>query len=361
MADKSKHLHGLTLFDGTRLSLTNHNPNQHSITVNGDQLSYNDIALGSLRITANKTYTLDEADGQYYQVLNTNSEIDIKFEEEVQPGKVASGQIIPAGNQLFKQQSPAPFAYIDTTGRLGSTNMWNSLFVANIMGYVDIDKDANTYKHGLVPAGSATHGSMFLRKDGQWAQMSAFTGSVADTLLSLQDTPATYTGNIGKYLRVSYDEGGSIQFDSLSTAKVPENTNLYYTDTRVDTRITSKLNDSSISDIAISGTVTCNELLAQSDMRLKEDITDLDCEECLGIVGEMQPKQYKFKGKSQKRYGLIAQELEVVLPELVGGTQESKSVNYMEVIPFLIGSIKQLKEEIRCLQFDVEIISRQNK
>ena len=110
----NKHTHGLQLVRATRINVTNHNASQPSISVNGAQLSYRDLDLGSLQITANKTYTLDEADGQYYQVLNTNSEIDIKFEEEVQPGKVASGQIIPAGNQLFKQQSPAPFAYHGT-------------------------------------------------------------------------------------------------------------------------------------------------------------------------------------------------------------------------------------------------------
>jgi hypothetical protein len=93
--------------------------------------------------------------------------IDVKFEEEIQAGKVQSGQIIPAGDQLFKQQSPAPFAYIDTTGRLGSANLWNQLYVANVMGYVDIHKGVNTYNHGLVPQGSAEHGGLFLRRDSQ--------------------------------------------------------------------------------------------------------------------------------------------------------------------------------------------------
>ena len=108
--------------------------------MNGRKLSHKDIDLGTLQIDNSKVYTLDATDGNYYEVLNTNSKIDVKLEEEVQAGKVASGQIIPAGNQLFKQQSPAPFAYIDTTGRLGSSNLWQSLFIANVMGYVDIDR-----------------------------------------------------------------------------------------------------------------------------------------------------------------------------------------------------------------------------
>jgi len=350
----NKHTHGLQLVRATRINVTNHNASQPSISVNGAQLSYRDLDLGSLQITANKTYTLDEADGQYYQVLNTNSEIDIKFEEEVQPGKVASGQIIPAGNQLFKQQSPAPFAYIDTTGRLGSSNMWQSLFVANIMGYVDVDKASNTYNHGLVPAGSATHGNLFLRKDGQWGQPSAHTGSVSESFLSLNDTPISYTENTDKYLRVSYAEGGSLVFDSINTAKVPEDTNLYHTEARVDSRITTKLQDKSLTNIAVSGTITCNEVLAESDVRLKEDIVDLDPEACLATIDRIQPKSYTFKGKQGKRYGVIAQEIEEILPEVVKYTNGQASVNYLELIPFLIGSIKELKEQVRCLQYDLE-------
>ena len=57
-------------------------------------------------------------------------------------------------------------------------------------------------------------------------------------------------------LAVNSTSGGSVVFDALNTSKVPESTNLYYTDTRVNNRITSKLQDSSITDITVSGTIT---------------------------------------------------------------------------------------------------------
>ena len=147
----NKHISGLRLVNATRLELTNHDADVSTITVNGRKLSHADVDLGTLLISGESVKTKDAVDGQYYEVLNTNSQIEVKLEEEVQAGKVQSGQIIPAGDQLFKQQSPAPFAYIDTTGRLGSANLWNQLFVANVMGYVDIDKG----KHILSRFGSA--------------------------------------------------------------------------------------------------------------------------------------------------------------------------------------------------------------
>ena len=95
----AKHISGLHLLHATRLSITNHNTSQASIPVNGRTLSHADIDLGTLLIGDDRVKTKDTVDGNYYEVLNTNSKIDVKLEEEVQAGKVASGQIIPAGDQ----------------------------------------------------------------------------------------------------------------------------------------------------------------------------------------------------------------------------------------------------------------------
>ena len=187
----NKSVNGLQLIDGTRLSLANYNPQIPSITINGKKLSHRDINLGNLKIDdAGKLFTLDNSDNTYYELLNTNSQIQVKFDEESQQvGKVQEGQIVVAGNNLIKQNSPAPFVYVDESGRLGSSNLWGNIWIANVMGYADVDKASSTYNHGLCPAGSANHGGLFLRKDGQWGQPSLYTGSVSETFLSLQDTP----------------------------------------------------------------------------------------------------------------------------------------------------------------------------
>ena len=350
----NKHTSGLVLLDATRLSLSNYNPDLHAITVNGLQLSYRDIELASIKITDNKAYVLDDSDGKYYEIIHTNSDIEIKFEEETS-AKVQTGQIIPAGDALFKQQSPAPFCYIDKTGRLASSNLWTSVWEANQMGFVDVDKGLNTYKHGLCPEGSDIHENLFLRKDGVWGSPSTFTGSVSETFLSLNDTPTTYTSNLDKYLRVSYEEGGSIVFDAIDTSKVPENNNLYYTIERVDERMTTQLQNKSIANISISGQISCNELLTDSDERLKTNIEPLCADYCLQLVDDLKPCEYQFKDDSKTRYGLIAQEVETSIPNLVNNDRSTKSINYIDLIPILIGSIKDLKEQVDCLKFDLEI------
>ena len=125
MSDRSKTLDGLVLLDATRLSLVNHNPSENSITVNGKKLSYADVDLGPLQLTATHIKAKDPTDNKYYEVLHQNSQIVVQQEsgDNAQVGKIQEGQIIPAGNNLFLQQSPAPFCFIDTSGRLGSANL----------------------------------------------------------------------------------------------------------------------------------------------------------------------------------------------------------------------------------------------
>jgi hypothetical protein len=159
---------------------------------------------------------------------------------------------------------------------------------------------------------------------------------------------------------VSYAEGGSVVFDAISTDKVPEQSNLCYTDERVNTRIATKLQDKSISNISISGSIICNEILTESGARLKRHVVDMDSGSCLHAVGQLLPKSYKFINHPKQRYGVIAQELETVLPNLVNTTHEgSKSVNYLELIPFLIGSIRELKQTVEQLQHDVSLLHSQ--
>jgi len=95
-----------------------------------------------------------------------------------------------------------------------------------------------------------------------------------------------------------------------------------------------------------------------SDRRLKTDIQQITS--AMDVVDKLNPVSYKWNNVARKLnpnktydrdFGLIAQELEEVLPEMVhsiyGG--EYKSVDYVKIVPFLIGAIKELKIEINKL------------
>ena len=63
-------------------------------------------------------------------------------------------------------------------------------------------------------------------------------GNISANFVGLGDTPANYTGSAGKYLKINSGETG-VEFDTLTTDDVQQGASLYYTDTRVDTRLTA--------------------------------------------------------------------------------------------------------------------------
>lgn len=90
-----------------------------------------------------------------------------------------------------------------------------------------------------------------------------------------------------------------------------------------------------------------------SDQRLKTNIKSFSA---LDIINKLKPVEFNWNGKAKelntekddrKNYGLIAQEIEQVLPELIHPIyKEYKSVDYIQLIPILIQAIKELQQEI---------------
>jgi hypothetical protein len=328
------------------------NGDSEVITLDGNKLPINLLNTFNLQFNKDTIKYLD-TDGNYYDILHQNSQLNVKVEEEIVEEeviskKVKSGNAVVSGNDLNIKQSPNPCCYIDIDGTLNSSTFSSIIWNDSVMGYTGEGKP-NTYSQGLIREGSSNHQGLFLRKDGQWGQPSLYTGSVSESFLSLQDTPLTYQDNIGKYLRVSYAEGGSVVFDSIDTSKVPENINLYYTDERVQNKIISQLSEGSLLNLRVSGTIQANSFLADSDINLKEDIKNV--KGSLNTILKLNPKTYKFKGNDKtQRIGLISQEVKEVIPNIVNTEGITEKINYLELIPLLIGSIKELKEEINELK-----------
>ena len=92
-----------------------------------------------------------------------------------------------------------------------------------------------------------------------------------------------------------------------------------------------------------------------SDVRLKENIVDI--KEGLSIINQLRPVKFDWKDDSPfahlypTEYGLIAQEVEEVVPEIVGTMkQDYKGINYESLVPLLISSIKELTKRIEELE-----------
>jgi len=72
--------------------------------------------------------------------------------------------------------------------------------------------------------------------------------------------------------------------------------------------------------------------------------------------------EFKEKGFPEGRhYGVVTQEVERVLPEVVKeGPGGEKSVSYKEIVPVLIEAIKEQQKEIERLKMEVTELKTRN-
>ena len=106
--------------------------------------------------------------------------------------------------------------------------------------------------------------------------------------------------------------------------------------------------DSALSFNPSTGTLSSTIFNSTSDETLKYDVKPI--ENALGFIDEMNGVSFKWKKNDQPSIGVIAQDIEKVLPELVGTDGENKTVNYNGIIAVLIQAVKELKAEVEVLK-----------
>jgi hypothetical protein len=99
-----------------------------------------------------------------------------------------------------------------------------------------------------------------------------------------------------------------------------------------------------------TGIVTAANFNSTSDLNLKENISTFD--NALDVVSQLRGVRFDWKSDNKPSIGVIAQELEEVLPELVTDTNP-KTVNYNGIIGVLIEAIKELNAEVENLKSQI--------
>jgi Chaperone of endosialidase/Head domain of trimeric autotransporter adhesin len=144
------------------------------------------------------------------------------------------------------------------------------------------------------------------------------------------------------FCNLLYD--GSLKFrtsDATATYQWRDNTN--------NTRMTL----TSLGNLNIDGVLTQN-----SDIRLKKNIAPL--QNSLDKISLLNGYHYNWIDANRGgalQSGVLAQEVEKQMPELVSTDAEGdKAVNYNGLIPYLIESVKELKQQIQELKKENEIL-----
>ena len=102
--------------------------------------------------------------------------------------------------------------------------------------------------------------------------------------------------------------------------------------------------------ITVNGATAVTSYLSASDYRLKEDLKDF---KGLDLVSNIKVYDYKWKSADERTYGVVAHELQEILPQAVDGNKDDEQmqgVDYSKIVPLLVKSIQELKAEIELLK-----------
>lgn len=100
--------------------------------------------------------------------------------------------------------------------------------------------------------------------------------------------------------------------------------------------------------LTVNGNILATGTLTQgSDQKLKTNIETIS--NALEIVNQLRGVRYNRKDNGETNIGLIAQEVEKILPEVVYG-EETKSLSYANIVSVLIEAIKELNNKVKDLE-----------
>jgi hypothetical protein len=110
----------------------------------------------------------------------------------------------------------------------------------------------------------------------------------------------------------------------------------------------------SVTNLTATQTIQAKDFNSTSDINLKENVEIIN--NALDIVNSIRGVKFDWKETQKPSVGVIAQEVEEILPELVTTTAaaaplyESKTVNYNGLIGVLIEAVKELSAEVQELK-----------
>jgi len=284
-----------------------------------------------------------------------HSTIDIKkgtkYLRVTSPNGNTAGEITGANIKLDLDLLPATGTIgLATTGNAGTATKW-------------IDGSDNVTLTATVADDSHTHDDRYFTETEADARFIQADSAVFTDDVTIPISKHLYLGKTSSdtdgYASIEYNASRelSIQMVDGSNASTPT------AGIKIDLAAKNlMINDGSTGRFSFSGSsgnfVAGGDITAfggVSDRNLKENIVKID--NALEKVSKISGYTFNYIGDDTPMTGVIAQELEEVLPEVVYETEspdgiQSKAVRHGNIVGLLIESIKELKAEIEELKKD---------
>jgi hypothetical protein len=168
--------------------------------------------------------------------------------------------------------------------------------------------------------------------------------------------------NAGGLERMRITSGGDVFIGATSAANVEKLGVTYNSQDRLGFVLNDTYTGSGVAQIAIqfrrngsaigsiTTTTTTTSYNITSDYRLKQDFKPFNG---LDLVSKIKVYDYQWKADNSRMNGVIAHELQDVVPYAVTGekdAEEMQSVDYSKLVPILVQAIQELKAEIEILK-----------
>ena len=111
------------------------------------------------------------------------------------------------------------------------------------------------------------------------------------------------------------------------------------------------------SNLNVKGMITATKNIATtSDLRVKTDLQKIS--NPLEILNHLNGYKYRRTDINTYEYGLIAQEVQQVLPEIVGSHNDLLNISYANMSAIFVEAIKVLTDKIKILESEIEELKK---
>jgi len=184
--------------------------------------------------------------------------------------------------------------------------------------------------------------------------------TASTTYLTQSNASSLYYLKTGGAITDGISVSGSAQFSSASVTGLASASPALYFGTSgsviglylesADNGTLVFANSTGYKNIKAKDITATNDVISNSDIRLKKDIEPINTP--LKKVLALEGVTYKLiDGDDKTKIGLIAQQVEPILPEVVVENDEGiKSINYQNIVAILIEAIKEQQKEIKELK-----------
>ena len=248
-----------------------------------------------------------------------------------------------------------------STGGTPTPTATNVRFIINNSGNVGIGTtnptsiSANTFSLSVGSARNDLSGAVVYQANGTIKSQMYWDSSGLQTVVNSGDA-RWYTGGVNDRLRITSggdvligttSARGKLTINSSATSGFSNALGIYAAS---DGGTYSFANFLLYGTSTVVGSITSNGTSTayntSSDYRLKKDLKDFVG---LDMVSKIPVYDFKWKTDESRSYGVMAHELQEVLPDAVSGekdAEEMQGVDYSKIVPLLVKSIQELKAEI---------------